>query len=334
MTEPLALEHDPPPAGRRWGIAAFLARRLLAAALLLVALSLLVFSLMYLAPGDIAHNLIGNRPVSPDSLAAIREQYHLDDPWIVQYWKWLSPALHGDFGHSIQTRESVGSLILSRLGITAAIAGLAFVFSVVFGVWAGYVCAAHRSGWLDRFLVTGSVLGVSAPSFATGLLLLYVFAVGLHWFPFYGNGVGFWDGLWHLSLPALALAIGLAAFVLKLARAAVSRELDSDYVVFARSRGLGRARVRRVVLRNAALPIVTSVGLLIAYLFGGTVLVEVTFALPGAGSLMNEAVQSKDFPVVQALTLAVGAIVTLTSVFVDVAYLAIDPRLRGKLRRR
>lgn len=320
--------------GRARPLVAYTLRRLLGAVALLFVLSVVVFSLIYWAPGDIARNLLGNRQVTPESLAAVRRQYHLDQPFVVQYADWLRAALHGDFGRSIRTGEPVGGLIRDRIGVTAAICGLAFVLSVVGGVAAGIACAVRRGSWLDRILVSGSVLGVSAPAFAVGLLLLYVFAVWLGWFPFYGTGEGLLDGLWHLALPALTLAIGLAAFVVKLTRAAVARELDADYVVFARSRGLGRGAVLRIVLRNAAVPIVTSLGLLLAYLFGGTVLVEVTFALPGAGALMQDAVEFKDFPVVQALTLAVGLIVTLSAVVVDVVYLLVDPRLRGRVSHR
>lgn len=308
----------------------FVLRRLGATLLLLAALSLLVFALLHLAPGDIARNLLGTRNVTPEALAQIRMRYHLDEPFLTQYWRWLSQAVTGDFGTSIRTGGPIGPLMLERAGLTAATAGLAFLLSVVAGVPAGIAAAVRRGGWPDRLLVTLSVVGVSAPGFAVGLLLLYVFALGLGWFPIYGTGTGFVDGLWHLALPAAALALGLGAFIVKLTRAAVIRELDQDYVMFARARGMPERAVLRVVLRNAAIPIVTSLGLAVAYLFGGTVLIEVTFALPGLGALMEESVLFKDIPVVQALTLVVAAVVTVTALLVDLSYLLIDPRVRAR----
>jgi peptide/nickel transport system permease protein len=329
MTEPEVARRQTSNRGR--AITAFAFRRTLATLVLLLVLSMLVFGLMYLAPGDVARNLLGTRNVTPDSLAQIRAQYHLDEPLPAQYWRWLSHALTGDFGTSIRTGGPVGSLIRDRFGVTAATAAMAFGLSVLVGVPAGIAAARRRGRGLDRFLVGLAVLGVSAPGFAVGLILLYVFAVGLAWFPIYGTGTGFFDSAWHLVLPAVALALGLGAFVVKLTRAAVIRELELDYVTFARSRGLGEVMVLRTVLRNAAIPIVTSLGLMVAYLFGGTVLIEVTFALPGLGALMEESVLFKDFPVVQALTLLVGVVVSVTALGVDLAYLLIDPRVRARV---
>ncbi|GLX09413.1 ABC transporter permease [Microbispora sp. NBRC 16548] len=315
-------------------VLAFALRRAAATLALLLALSLLVFALLYLAPGDVARNLLGTRNVTPEALARIRELHHLDEPFLAQYWWWLSHAATGDFGTSIRTGGQVGPLLLDRTGVTAATAGLAFLLSVLAGVPAGIATAVRRGRPLDRVIVAASVVGVSAPGFAVGLILLYVFALGLGWFPVYGTGEGFLDALWHLVLPAVALAFGLGAFVVKLTRAAVIRELDQDYVTFARGRGLSERRVLRLVLRNAAIPIVTSLGLMVAYLFGGTVLIEVTFALPGLGSLMEESVLFKDVPVVQALTLVVALVVSVTALAVDLSYLAIDPRVRARAVRR
>ncbi|MCT9932139.1 ABC transporter permease [Planotetraspora sp. A-T 1434] len=315
-------------------VLAFALRRTGATLLLLLALSLLVFGLLYLAPGDIARNLLGTRNVTPEALAQVRALYHLDEPFLQQYWRWLSRAAAGDFGTSIRTGGAIGPMMLDRTGVTAATAGLAFLLSVLAGVPAGIASAVRRGRWPDRLLAGLSVVGVSAPGFAVGLLALYVFALGLGWFPLYGTGTGFLDGLWHLVLPAAALALGLGAFVVKLTRAAVIRELDQDYVTFARGRGLSDGTVLRVVLRNAAIPIVTSLGLMVAYLFGGTVLIEVTFALPGLGSLMEESVLFKDIPVVQALTLVVAAVVSAAALLVDLSYLLIDPRVRARTARR
>jgi len=312
----------------------FILRRLGMTVVLLLALSLLVFGLMFAAPGDLARNLLGTKNVTPEALAQIRAQYHLNEPFLEQYWRWLAGAVTGDFGTSIRTGGSVGGMLTSRVGLTAAISGLAFALSVLVGVPAGVAAALRRGSWPDRLLVGVSVVGVSAPGFAVSLILLYVFAVGLGWFPIYGTGSGFLDGLWHLALPSVALALGLGAFVVKLTRAAVLRELDEDYVMFARARGLAPGRVLVIVLRNAAIPIVTSLGLMVGYLFGGTVLIEVTFALPGLGALLEQSVLFKDFPVVQALTVIVAFVISMTALLVDLAYLAIDPRVRARTVRR
>ncbi|MGW4804306.1 ABC transporter permease [Kitasatospora sp. NPDC004272] len=317
-------------AGGARPLAGFVARRLGTALLLLFLLSLLVYGLVFLAPGDIARNLLGTRNATPEALAQVRAQYHLDEPFLRQYWRWLSGLLGGDLGTSVRTGEPVSSVLAERLGLTAALCSLAFGLSVLVGVPAGVAAALRRGRLADRLLVGGSVVGVSAPGFAVGLLLLYVFGVGLEWFPVYGTGTGFLDGLWHLALPSVALALGLGAFVVKLTRAAVVRELEEDYVVFARSRGLGGRRVLGVVLRNAAVPVVTNLGLLVAYLLGGTVLVETTFALPGLGSLLESSVLFKDFAVVQALTLVTALVVSLVTLAVDLAYLAVDPRMRTR----
>ncbi|MDR2255113.1 MAG: ABC transporter permease [Arthrobacter sp.] len=308
----------------------FVARRLLATMLLLVVLSFLIFSLLYLAPGDIAKNLLGTKTVTPEALAAVREQYHLDDPFLVQYWRWLSGVIGGDWGTSIRSGLPVADEIASRAGLTVRLIVLGFLIAAVVSIPAGVWAARRRGTWVDRTLVSGAVVGVSAPGFAVGLLLLFVFAVTLRWFPVYGTGEGFWGQLWHLTLPAIALAVGLGALVVQLTRAAVVRELEQDYVTFQRSRGLSEARVMGTVLRNAAIPIVTSLGLMVTYLVGGTILVEVVFGLPGLGTQLQQAVLFKDVPVVQALTLIVGLVVCLISLAVDLIYLVIDPRILRK----
>lgn len=309
----------------------FVLRRLLATALLLLVLSFLIFCLMYLTPGDVAHNLLGTKAATPKALAHIRAQYHLNDPFLEQYWRWLSGVLHGDLGISTRTGLPVTQELASRAGTTVRLVIIGFILAAASGVPVGFAAARRRGGWVDRTLVSTSVVGVSAPAFAIALVLLFIFGVSLRWFPVYGSGSGFFGQLWHLALPGLALALGLGAFVVQLTRTAVVRELDQDYVTFQRSRGLSDRRMMLTVMRNAAIPIVTSLGLVIAYLVGGTILVETTFALPGLGTYLQDAVLFKDVPVVQALTLIVGLIVCLISLVVDLLYLVIDPRLLRKV---
>ena len=316
--------------GRTWRhpVVRFIVRRTAGTVVLLLGLSFIVFALLYLAPGDLTKNLLGNRRVSPEAIAAVREQYHLDDPFFLQYGRWLLAALHGDLGVSIRSGAGVWSMLVDRGGLTMALTMIAFVLAVGIGVPLGFLAARRRNTAVDRGVVGAALVGVSAPSFAVGLLLLYAFAVMLGWFPLYGVGDGLLDRLWHLALPAVALATGLGALVIKMTRTAVLAELEQDYVTFARARGLSGRTVSRLYLTNAAIPIVTSAGLMLAFLFGGTILVEVTFALPGIGLLLSESITFKDVPVVQAVTLLVALVIAGTSLLVDLAYLALDPRVR------
>lgn len=314
----------------RGSVLRFTVGRLLATIALLVALSFIVFTLLQLTPGDPARNLLGVRAATPEALAEIRAQYNLDDPFLKQYALWLGGVLQGDFGESIRSGEPVTSVLASRVLLTMQLAVYAFVLTVLVAVPLGIVSAWRAGGFVDRGATTSAIVGVGAPSYAVGLVLLYVFGVRLDIFPVYGSGDGGLERLWHLSLPAVTLAIGLGALVLKLTRTAVLSELDQDYVTFARSRGLPDARIRRLVLRNAMLPVVTSLGLVFTFLFGGTILVEVTFALQGIGSLLAGSVTFKDVPVVQAITLITAAVIALTALAVDLFSFAADPRVRRR----
>jgi peptide/nickel transport system permease protein len=312
----------------RRSLALYVGRRLIALVLLVVVISFVVFSLLFLAPGSPEQILLGARPSTPETVAAIRAEYHLDDPFLVQYWDWFRDALRFDFGRSIRTNEPVVDGIRERFWLTLQLGGLAFLITMLLGVPLGVLAALRRRTATDRGIVALSVVGVSAPAFATGILLLYVFAVRLGWFPVFGEGSGVIDRLQHLALPAIALALTGMGLVLKLTRTAVIGSLEQDYVTFARARGIPRRRVLRAyALRNGLVPIVTAAGLLLAYMLAGTVLVEVTFALPGLGSLLVESVRTLDIPMVQALTILIATIVVLVNLLADLVYVAIDPRI-------
>ncbi|HEX9065430.1 MAG TPA: ABC transporter permease [Streptosporangiaceae bacterium] len=312
----------------------YLARRVAGTVLLLAVMSVLIFSLLYAEPGDIVRNLLGTRPVNPQTMAQIRAEYHLNEPFVQQYWTWLSGAFTGNFGTSVQSGQPVAAAITSRLGLTLELVVLAFVLAVVTAIPAGVLAGVRHGRGTDRAVVGGAVLFVSAPAFALGLLMLYLFADYLNWFPVYGTGSGVTGRFDHLLLPAATLALGLGGFILKITRAAVIRELDQDYVMFARARGLRNRRVLTIVLRNASVPVMTSLGLALAYLVGSTVLVEQVFSLPGLGTLLDNAVIFKDVPVVQALTLLMAAAIALSALLVDLAYLALDPRIRYEMTAR
>ncbi len=305
----------------------FLVRRLAASAAVVLVVSFGIFGLLYLAPGSIVHTLLGTRPVSPATVAAIRAQYHLNDPFFVQYLRWLGGVLHGNLGTSIESGGPVWPDIRSSFPLTLEVAVLGSVIAVAVGVPLGAWAAVRRGGRTDRIISAASVGALSAPPFAVGILLLLVFAVELAWFPAYGTGGGFFSTLWHLALPAVALGVGGVGLVLRFTRAAVLRELDQDYVFFAQARGLRRGQVISYALRNSLVPILTAGGLILTSTLAGTVMVEVTFALPGVGNLLVESVTFKDVPVVQAVALLLTIAITLINLLVDVAYAVVDPRI-------
>ena len=209
---------------------------------LLTFISFLVFSLQALAPGNTEQVLLGPKPQSPEALAQVRKDYHLDKPFVVQYLIWLENAVTGDLGRSTRTNEPVTTVIRDRVGIDLYLGIYAFVLAIGFGVPLGVLAALRRRTLVDRAVVGASVVGVSAPPFASGLLLLYLFAVFLPWFPAFGSGVDFADRLYHLTLPAIALALTAVALVVKLTRAGMISALEQDYIVFARARGLPGTR--------------------------------------------------------------------------------------------
>ncbi len=311
------------------GLPAYVLRRLLVAIPLLLVISLGVFALVNMAPGDPARSLLGSRQASPETLAAIREQYNLDEPFVVQYLIWLRQVLTWDLGRSIQGSELVTSMIWQRLPLTVFLGLYGSLIALGIGIPLGVIAAYRHGSDIDRGVVTIGVIGVSAPAFATGIFLLYVFGVYLGWFPIFGQGEGFFDQLWHLTLPALALGFTVMGLVIKITRASMIEELQKDYVAFARARGLGSRRITTsYVLRNALIPVVTAAGLIVVGLLTGAVLVEVTFGLPGLGSLLVSAVSQRDFPVIQGVVLILAIFIVLMHIGIDVLYTVIDPRIR------
>lgn len=305
-------------------VLAFVGKRVVAAGLLLGVLSVLTFALLAAAPGRPEQVLLGSRPSTPETRAAIRAEYMLDEPVAVRYVHWLGKALEGDFGTSSYSREPVSSVIGQRLPVTAALAtyGVALTFAVA--VPAGLIAGLRRGSAVDQGISTLALVATSIPSFVLGLILLYGFAVALGWFPVYGSG-----GLAHLTLPAIALASGEAAIIIRQTRAAALDLAGQDFLTFARARGLGRFRIWiSYALRNASLPILTVGGLTLAAYLTGAVFVERIFSLPGLGSLLIQAVGQKDVPLVQALVLLGGAIVVAVNLMIDLAYLAVDARVR------
>ena len=304
----------------------YILRRLAGAAVVFTLLSFLVFSLLYLVPGDPVKILVGTRRLTPEVRQAVTARYGLDEPRVVRYWHWLTHALTGDFGDSVRSATPVTDVLASRVSLTAWLTIGAFILAVAVGIPLGIAAARRRGSWVDRTIVGWSVVGVSAPGFALGLVLLYVFGLMLGWFPVFGEGSGLADTLWHLALPSIALATGIGAMLVRITRAAVGAELSQDYVTFARSRGVPSRRITAMYVRGAALPIITSAGLILGTLFGSTVLVEEAFSLPGLGQLLADSITYKDVPVVQAIALLVAFVIIGVTLIVDVAAFAVDPR--------
>lgn len=298
----------------------------------LVVASLVIFGSLYVAPGSPLSFLTRGRSISPEAVAALEHQYHLDEPFVVQYWRWLTAALHGDFGTSILFRDPVNSLLAARALNTVALVLFAAVLIITVGLAIG-VLSGLRPGWLASSLMVLSTAAMAVPAFVAAVVLTLVFAVNLGWLPVFGPGAGLTDRLTHLVLPAVALALASVAFVARLTQAAVRQELAADHVQTAISRGLPyRLVVRRHVLRNAAPPVLTVAGLTIAGLIAGSVVVEQVFQLNGLGSYLVSAVQQKDFPVVQAICLVYVAAFIVLNTLIDVAYGLLDPRIAAGRR--
>lgn len=308
--------------------ATFVAKRLLFAVFLLFVVSFLVFSLQSLSKGSFVATVFGGRPATPEQVAQVREQYHLDDPLLVRYWLWLQDALQFDFGRSIKSDTSVVGAIEGRLPVTLELTFLTIVIVVLVGVPLGMFSGIRQGTVLDRFFTTTSVVGLSAPVFATGIFLLYVFGVYLGWFPAFGAGDGGpADRLRHLTLPAIALAATMVAIVARQTRAVTLDIMNQDFVTFARARGLSQRRVLLAyALRNVSVPVVTITGLLLIYLIGGTILVEQVFSIEGLGKLMVTSVEASDIPVVQGITLIFAIFVVLVTLVVDLVTMWLDPR--------
>ncbi|WP_250213641.1 ABC transporter permease [Acrocarpospora catenulata] len=313
----------------RWPILLFIVRRLAAMVVMLALVSFLVFSLVHLAPGNPVDALLGQKPRTPETVAALTAQFHLDRPFLEQYAIWASGALRFDFGTAIQSGLPVMTQIASRLPVSIALGIFAFLLTMIVGVGLGILAAMRRGRTADRVTTASVVVGLSTPTFVAAILLLYVFAVLLSWFPAYGKGSGGLDTLWHLTLPAIALALGSCAYVVKHTRAAMIDVLDQDYITFARARGLSRTRILLTYsLRNALIPVITIGGVVLGGLIVGAVLVEVTFSIQGIGQLLVQSAGAKDLPVIQGVTMLIGVLIISINLCADVIYMLVDPRLR------
>jgi len=305
----------------------FVARRLAMLVLTLLVASFAIYASLSVAPGDPLSVLTGGRTLPPEALAVLRARYHLNEPLPAQYWHWLTGALHGDLGSSIALRESVNTLIGERAGVTFELVAYASILILLLGIGSG-ILAGLRRGAVDSTVIAGTTVFAAIPSFVAAIVLISVFAVKLGWFPALGAGTGGVDRLWHLTLPAIALALSALAIVARVTRVSVREEMGREHVQTAISRGLpSHLVIRRHVLRNAAIPITTVTGITIASLIALSAVVERAFSLNGLGSALVSAAASKDFAVVQGIALILVAAFVITNTIVDLLYAFLDPRV-------
>jgi peptide/nickel transport system permease protein len=309
----------------------YIARRLIATIPVMAVVAVFVFLLLRLTTGDPAAIIAGDNATAPQ-VAAIRAQLGLDLPIAQQFVIWLGNIVRGDLGESFFFKKKVTELILDRLEPTAALATCTIVQAVLLSVPLGVIAAYKRGTWIDRLVMGVSVLGSSVPAFVIGYVLIYVFAIYFAWLPVQGYqhlSDGFGGFIERLILPSSALAAIYVALIARITRSSVLEVLNADYVRTARAKGLADIGVLlRHVLRNAAVPIVTVIGLGIAFLIGGVVVTESVFSIPGLGRLTVDAVLARDYPTVQAVVLLFSLVYVLINLVVDLTYTVLDPRIR------
>lgn len=311
----------------------FVGRRLGEVAITLLIASLLIFLLMHLAPGDPVQSALG--PLAqPDTVTAMRHEYGLDRPLPLQYLRWLAHAVQGDLGRSILTREPVTRMLLDRAPATATLTLFSMVLFLLVSFPGGIIAARFRNRFPDRAILLLSTIGVGIPNFFLGILLISLVSVRLDWLPIAGYvslGKDVGDSLRHLVLPVISLTTFYIALTTRLVRASVGDAMDEDYVRTARAKGLReRPILLRHVVRNGMIPIVTAAAINVAYLFGGSIIVEEIFAIPGLGRLLFTAVTNRDFPLIQGIALLACLTFIASSLVADALTAVLDPRLRER----
>jgi peptide/nickel transport system permease protein len=297
----------------------------------LVLVSLMSFAVIWLVPGDPAAVFL-DASATPEQLAQVRHRLGLDEPFYLQMIAWYGRILHGDLGQSILLNRGVAAAIVERLPVTLSLTGLALVFATLMGVVAGLLAAMRHATWTDQSIMVLALVGLSVPEFWFGLMMIFAFAVRLHWFPagdfvpLSQSFVGWWRSM---AMPAFTLAAVQMGFIARMTRSAMLEVLGQDFIRTADSKGLPwSVVVVRHGLPNALVPILTVIGIVTGGLLGGAVVIEQVFSLPGVGRLVIGAVLSRDFPVIQGTLLFVAVIYLLINLVVDVLYAVVDPRVR------
>lgn len=322
-----------------------------------IGITLLTFLFIHLIPGDPILILAGERGITPEKYAELRAQFGYDQPFIVQYWDYLKGVLQGDLGNSLVTQRPVWSEFLPRFKATLELGICAMIFAVVVGVPTGVIAAVKRGSIFDHTAVGLSLTGYSMPIFWWGMMLIMLVSVNLDLTPvsgrisdmvflddsepltgfmlidtyFYGEEGDFWDAIHHLILPAIVLGTIPLAVIVRMTRSSMLEVLSEDYILTARAKGLGRARIILIhALRNALIPVITVIGLQVGTMLGGAILTETIFSWPGVGRWLIEALQRRDYPVVQSGVLLVASLIIIVNFLVDLLYGFVDPRIRHK----
>jgi peptide/nickel transport system permease protein len=309
----------------------YVSRRILATIPVMAIVALFVFSLLYIAPGDPAAVIAGDQ-ASPADVERIRASLGLDRPFLIRFGEWVWQILHGDLGTSIFTNLPVAAMIAQRIEPTLSLMAVTVVFAVSIAVPIGVVAAWQADTLIDRAIMAFAVLGFSVPVFVIGYVLAYVFALQLDWLPVQGytpfaEGVEPW--IKNLILPALALGCVYIALIARTTRAAMLEVLQQDYIRTARAKGIGQTGILFLhALKNAAVPIVTVIGIGIALLIGGAVVTETVFAIPGVGRLTVDAILRRDYPVIQGVVLLFSFVYVIVNLIIDLLYTVLDPRIR------
>ena len=302
---------------------AFITKRLIQSCLILLGVSFITFALLYLFPADPVRQIAG-RSATPETVANIRAQLGLDQPFIIQYARYLGNLLQGDLGRSYLQKTEVSTLIAARLPASLLLMLGAIVCELILGIPMGVVAALRRGTATDNTLMMASFIGVSAPQFVVGLLMLYVFAVQLHWFPIGGYGT-----FAHLVLPSITLGILGSGWYSRMMRSSMIDVLRQDFIRTARAKGLSRIRVlMRHALPNAVLPIIAMIGIDVGIFMGGIVVVESVFGWPGIGQLAWQAIQRVDIPIIMGVTLVSACAIVIGNLVADIASLFADPRIK------
>jgi peptide/nickel transport system permease protein len=312
----------------------FVLRRLIAVIFVLWAMSVLIFAIVHILPGNVAYAILGEY-ATPASIAVLEAKLGLNQPLVVQYWHWFTAMLHGDFGQSLTMDRPAGPLILDALGRSAVLAGFAFALVVVLGISLGVYAATHKGQASDRLLALAQFLFIAVPDFFWGILAIIVFASWLHWLPATGyvpfGEAGVLGWLAHLVLPVMVLMLGLTAHVSRLTRSTMLETLESRYVLAAYAKGLPpRLVLRRHALRNALPATITILAIDAGILIGGIVVVETVFAYPGLGRLLVFAIERRDLPLLQAGMMVLSAIYAVANLTADLSYALLNPRIRHR----
>jgi peptide/nickel transport system permease protein len=313
-------------------VSLYILRRLLAVIGTVWAMSVLIFGIVHILPGNVAYTILGEY-ATPNAVAALEAKLGLNDPLLLQYWRWLSAMLHGDFGQSLTMDRPAGPVILDALGRSAILATISFLLVATIGIAFGIHAATHQGKMSDRALTFAQFLFIAVPDFFWAIVLILLFGSWLHLLPATGYvplaDAGFLPWLSHLILPVCVLAIGLVAHVSRLTRSSMLEVLGSRYILAARAKGLPEWLVlRRHALPNALLPTITILAIDVGILIGGVVVVETVFAYPGLGRMLVFAIEHHDLPLLQAGMMVVTTIYALANLAADICYAALNPRIR------